>query len=1006
MDVTKSFKIPNINATYVWPHKFPESGISKWLNGSDVVFVQKSWKWTSFFSSLPVLQIQDISPQDMYLKYVFKHFSLLNDDERYEHLKYIKDCIYLSTQSSTFKASLQKLRCITYNGTLRCISDFCDPQKKAFSFFGNQFITLPACFHDILWLDFFSSLGLRKSPTKEEFLIFANLVASGECQDIPQVSRHLLECLIEEEAWYHDCQFLSKVSAIPFVCTYPASEVSWIVQVYQQNGMKCSMIQLCGSATKIHMRILWTVKPLMHLQPPIYINTGDMEKRLNAFNVITYPSTSDVIENIKHVSKGRFSSALLFDNYPNACLPSQEHHIPLMDVMVENFEYLKDHNGFQFCKCLKELPCIPAHVNPEQTICNRFVLVKPAQVMLDECASYFHPYLHTLPVDLSQFTPHMYTLGVAKILGLTHIRLALELVSSKQCLDSHDIQLDLNTNIMIKKLMDQLHSMLKQCRDISVNSLQPLYIPSSNGKLYESSQLFYHDCSIHGDVHLFSTKMTFFKLPEACHFTEMDVVSMLPHEIRPKPFSKHCIAKLHWQSAIIQGSKEAEKLSKVLTSSLFHAAVCAIVKHDKSSEIGTEIDTVVKHFQDSLKVHEANPLKVQLLLGNDEIASTSVPVFVEMCEMSCNIYMKAKTTTYELHQIHSEIGTKITEVISGELVGTNINFGNLGQNIAVLLMTESGDEIRDYLKKLSIKFDKIAEEQDSDFTPILGDCIPSTWLSYLHRNAGYICIYRPDEWVVYKKEEGVMIFAKIVCQIPDDLKDSQSNRKYIIRISSEDTTDVSDMDLFKIPTPATSIQHHDMDMSGDESTRCDTLNRSRLDAVVYKNYDLLPSSMVHWQNISPSRDIKKAERWLSQAEADFEALTILNDEVADHPDICCNVCFMAHEVAEKALKAGRYATTGISSDDLIHHKLIYHAYAIMSERPVTTQGLAKLVAPLESFYLDTRFPDRWDGTDAVPKGVYKPQQASDAKEKACNILHIIRTTIHGGGHINETFSSS
>lgn len=144
--------------------------------------------------------------------------------------------------------------------------------------------------------------------------------------------------------------------------------------------------------------------------------------------------------------------------------------------------------------------------------------------------------------------------------------------------------------------------------------------------------------------------------------------------------------------------------------------------------------------------------------------------------------------------------------------------------------------------------------------------------------------------------------------------------------------------------------------------------------------------------MSPSANSMEAKRWLSQAEGDFEALMILYKQVMSQPDICCNVCFMAHEVAEKALKAGRYATSGMSSDSLKHHQLINHARAIMFEKPEITQGLEQLVHPLESYYLDTRFPNKHQG-NIVPKNVYNAQQATDAQERASKILHIIQNII-------------
>ena len=1096
MDVTGSFKIPSKCNNFVWPNQFPTAGILNWVTQADVLFVKDSWKWTKFFSLL--LKIQPISPEDMYLKYIFQRFSHLCEADQYAHLKYIRDYIYQNSVSSAFSNSLQALPCIQHGVTLRCISHFCDPRKKIFSLFPTHFRPLPPSFHDTVWLRFLSLLGLRKSPTKEEFLNFCHLIATGKVPDITQVSYDLLECLFEEEAWHIDSVFLSKVSIIPFVCLHSVQEVSWIVDScqttsIQQGNVKVNVAQLSGSATKKHMGILWTVMPIVKLPKE--------GKLLNALNVITHPTVSNIISNIKHICTSPFSSTLLFENYPSSCQTPQGHK-SLMDVMVENFQYLKDHNGFQNCQCLAELPCIPVHVNPQQTNFNGFVLVKPTQVMLDESASHFHPYLHALPDALSPFTQHLYTLGVAKILGLSHIRLGLELVSEHEHdVDSSCVQLDLNTNSLIQRLMVKLYSLLKQSDAGSGDSLQPLYLPSSSGKLTESSQLFYQDRGAYENMQI-AKHVIFFKLPEACNFTDNELISLLPIAIRPKPLSKHCIEKLHNLSTIIQGSTVADKLCNVLTSSSFRAAIFAILKRDTKEETSyKKIDAFLKDIQDKIKVYEVDPLKVQLFAThtNHEIASINMPVFIEVSGMACNIYLKAKMTTYELHKIHNEIGTKLAEVICGGCVSIEMNFGFLSQCIAVLVKTENTDEMADYLLGLGIRFVGVASEQDGNITPTLGTRVPSLWLKYLDQKIGNI--YRPEEWVAYEIEEGMMIFARILCPILHGLEgSSQLPKKYIIWISSEDTKEVTYIDLYKISLTTSSStssstqqlvsrdtvpSHNEADGPARKRPRLDSvecaksellaelqeywkldkeeqnraLKRLYLEWHPDKNLDQVEfaeemfkflkhqielhehgngdstdsnqtgtsssnpwsSSFSSWDNFAhshyrsaqgtnynssqfsssfnsqwqnPCGDSREAKRWLSQAEGDFEALIILHEKVATHPDVCCNVCFMAHEVAEKALKAGRYATSGMDSGSLKNHQLIYHAYAIMSERPEIAQGLDQFVTPLESYYLDTRFPNRHPGS-VVPKSVYNVQHAIDAKEKAFNILRIIRSIIDG-----------
>ena len=79
-------------------------------------------------------------------------------------------------------------------------------------------------------------------------------------------------------------------------------------------------------------------------------------------------------------------------------------------------------------------------------------------------------------------------------------------------------------------------------------------------------------------------------------------------------------------------------------------------------------------------------------------------------------------------------------------------------------------------------------------------------------------------------------------------------------------------------------------------------------------------------------DPVEAKRWLRQAESDYEAMNILQHAVHDK-NVSCQTLFLAHEVAEKALKAGMYALVGLGEHSLKIHDLTCHASAIFSERP-------------------------------------------------------------------------
>ena len=148
------------------------------------------------------------------------------------------------------------------------------------------------------------------------------------------------------------------------------------------------------------------------------------------------------------------------------------------------------------------------------------------------------------------------------------------------------------------------------------------------------------------------------------------------------------------------------------------------------------------------------------------------------------------------------------------------------------------------------------------------------------------------------------------------------------------------------------------------------------------------------EDFGPQPNQQEGEKWVKQAEVDFGALMILLNRTSTTQEVSGSVCFMAHEVAEKALKGGMYAKCGLGKKSLKSHNLTPLAYALQAKEPSSTQGLAGYTTPLEDYYLDTRFPDRYPGSTMIPSDHYSPEDAQQAKENAENILDMMKTLVN------------
>ena len=142
----------------------------------------------------------------------------------------------------------------------------------------------------------------------------------------------------------------------------------------------------------------------------------------------------------------------------------------------------------------------------------------------------------------------------------------------------------------------------------------------------------------------------------------------------------------------------------------------------------------------------------------------------------------------------------------------------------------------------------------------------------------------------------------------------------------------------------------------------------------------------------PKPDQTTAAVWIRQAEADVNALQLMQVQTNCHPQVCAHVCFLAHEVAEKALKAGMYAVCGLHQVSLQYHDLDSHAGALEQEKPALTIGLRVYASSLRDHYLKSRYPNQYYPPTA-PSDVYTQDQARDAKQKAQKIFDMMKEVV-------------
>ena len=141
------------------------------------------------------------------------------------------------------------------------------------------------------------------------------------------------------------------------------------------------------------------------------------------------------------------------------------------------------------------------------------------------------------------------------------------------------------------------------------------------------------------------------------------------------------------------------------------------------------------------------------------------------------------------------------------------------------------------------------------------------------------------------------------------------------------------------------------------------------------------------EGISVSPDHSKAEVWKEQAQHDLSAMEAMFREASQNPRLSAHVCYLAHQLAEKSLKAGMYAKNGLHPNSLKHHDLLIHASAL-EQVDANASGLLVNACLLNDYYLKTRYPNQYI-PQSVPSQEISLQDAEEAVQAGRTIYDIV-----------------
>ena len=734
--------VSGLRVVYIWPvYCSCKSAYSKWIRGYSLAFLKKYASWSELCSPSE-LGIEEIATEDMYIKYIFPHFHLMSESERYGHLRYIREDLFYSNKTNmlhrnltvrqkaiSFINALQILDCIGEDEhPLHPVSHFCDHEREIFTTFSKHFNFLPKYFtsnppETYQWMKFFRALGLKTTIAHDEFVTFCTETAEGKHADVRKASSVLINALFSaKKEWYNHPGFLYRISRISFLCSEKLPSLSWIIPAATSKTIKASdregiaMTEPFKATLVTFSDILWTVKPIVKLPA-----NDDILAKLS---VCMQPSTSDMIENLRNICKpSKFADISLFDKFPSQLKPPEE-GCPLSSVFLEHFNRLQGKISGADINILKSIPCIPVHASPDQKRSSEMVLVKPHSVLTRDVNEY-QPFLHKLPHDFVYVTPLVESIGVRREFNLKHMQIVLQ--SAYQCSDGKE--LDINTCRCVQKAVKLMYKLLikskdddnrrKRVDDDNRKSLSPLYLLGTNKALTLSTSLMYHDAP-----HFYGKRLEL----HGTEFTELDIshseygfyrthfCSLLPPSLRPKGTSELCIAKVAPECKSCDPSELAQKVSTCLSLSALPTAIVTIVKHntpkDKkaSKDISKDLQPHLETLMKNMNVITYKDLKVVILFKETQatIGSGKMLYFLDKTEghtLCLDVTLKGA----QIPHMYSEIANLILSSIQEICPVTALS--DLKQTIGFLLRAESTTDIIQELEGLRLPIGDVAANE-------------------------------------------------------------------------------------------------------------------------------------------------------------------------------------------------------------------------------------------------------------------------------------------------------
>ncbi|TSM60516.1 Sacsin [Bagarius yarrelli] len=522
-----------------------------------------------------------------------------------------------------------------------------------------------------------------------------------------------------------------------------------------------------------HPYLIWTAMPIL---PTRNFTPKELNALKNA-GALDKPPPEQVMQNLKHICRSQCRTEELVETRAT--------------VFRISYAYLQSVNFNE--SLLADVPLVLVE--------NDRNLVKPNQVVLTlPYAFKFRPYLYTIQSKDAMFAEFFKKTGVNETPSVTQLCTVLEEIYT-ECFDKTTLQP--NQQRTVRRVVQQLFCLISKKGKVTDFPKNTLYLPSTDGKLYKSSTLFFNDTTFQANrlEDALKTKLNLLVKLNQCHlkddpYEHQKLLQSLPEQIQPKLLSQVISVNLvgaHVEHCEFEKSCEFSGFfqNRLSSREFCHGVICLIREQSKGAISQTEAAHMCEKTFGRIQIVCCKTLHTELLLNHQPLegTKTETQVYVEKQEDGCVFYLKHNDNMAP--KVVNEVNMLLTREINALLKNFLhvLSLPVLGQ----LLLCEDIEDVKRVLEQHGVH-NTMSGEEGLGFRPSPGTPIPEEWRDSLDMD--FLNNFEKGEYVGFKKDdsENGYVFAIVV----ECLDDTRGNLlRYRIQIENEEIIEVSSLDLYQ-----------------------------------------------------------------------------------------------------------------------------------------------------------------------------------------------------------------